>query len=72
MTSAKEVGATGWYSLSKNLVDPLMVNRAKILDLVRKGKFSSIQAKNMCKYARKKLKDGISLAKVNWTSHLTK
>ena len=76
MSSAKEVASkkkedsSGWYDFSKNLIDPLMVRRAKILDLVRQGKYSTTQAKIMCKDSKKDLKDVISLAKANWTSHL--
>ena len=68
MSSAKEVASkkkedsSGWYDFSKNLIDPLMVRRAKILDLVRQGEYSTTQAKIMCKDAKKNLKDVISLA----------
>ena len=44
-----------------------MVNRAKILDIIRQGKYSTTQAKIMCKDANKNLKDIISIAKANWT-----
>ena len=51
MFSTKEVGAkkkqdsSGWYSFSKYSIDSLMINRTKILDLVRQGNYSTKQAK---------------------------
>ena len=47
-----------------------MANRTQILDLVTQGKYSTTQAKNICKNAEKNLKNGSYLAKANWTSHL--
>ena len=44
--------------------------QSKILDLIRQGKYSTTQAKIMCKDTKKNLKDIISIAKANWTSHL--
>ena len=77
MRAAKEVGkkesstSEGWYNFSKDLLDPLMIIRTEILDSVRQGKFTSTQAKIMCRDARRNLKEGISVAKSNWTSCLS-
>ena len=48
-----------------------MMKRTKILDSVRQGNFTSAQAKIMCRDARGNLKEGISVAKLNWTSCLS-
>ena len=47
-----------------------MINRAKIVDLIRQGKYSTTQAKIMCKDTKQNLKDIISITKENWTCHL--
>ena len=76
MSSAKEVASkkkqdsSDWYSFSKNLIESLMANRAKIVDMDRQGNYSTTQAKIICKDAKSKLKNDISIAKSNWTSHL--
>ena len=67
--SKKKQDFSGWYSFSKNLIDLLMVNRAKLLDLVKETTRLH-QAKIMCKDAKSNLKNDISIAKSNWTSHL--
>ena len=48
-----------------------MIKRTEILDSVRQGKITSTQTKIMCRDARKNLKEGISVAKSNWTSCLS-
>ena len=48
-----------------------MIKRTEILDSVRQGKFTSAQAKMMCRDAKRNLKEGISVAKSNWTSCLS-
>ena len=58
MSSVKQVGSkkkqdsSGWYSFWKYLIDSLMANKTKILDLVRQKKYSIIQAK-ICVKMRK-------------------
>ena len=47
-----------------------MIKRTETLDSVRQGKFTSAQAKMMCRDARRNLKEGTFVAKSNWTSCL--
>ena len=76
MSSGKEVAfkkkqdSSSWFSFSKESIDPLMINRANFLDQIRRGNYSTSQAKTMCKDTKKNLKDIIYIAKANWTSHL--
>ena len=60
-----------WYNFQKDLLDSLMIKRTEILDSVRQGKFTSTQAKIMCRDARRNLKEGVSVVKSNWTSCLS-
>ena len=55
MSAAKKIassnikGSPGWFTLSKNVIKPLLEKRSKVLNLIRQSNFPKKQAINMAK-----------------------
>ena len=62
--------SSGWYNHSKHILQPLIDKRSTVLNDIRQLDYSTSEAKEMAKEARKNLSEGISLAKSRWSGKL--
>ena len=68
--TSKKIDSPGWFNVSRNILQPLIDERTKILNKIRQIDLDPKLAKHLASSARRNVNDGIVLAKSRWTNFL--
>ena len=69
---SKKIDSPGWFNFSRDILQPLIDERTKILNKSRQIDLDPKLAKHLASSARRNVNDGIVLAKSRWTYFLAK